>query len=183
MSAEKTLVTVLAAPVKDVVSVPAQAGPETAGQVPPIELVVVRLGGCRYALPMSAVAEVGRPPGLTRVPGLPSWVAGVANWRGRVLAVLDLRSLLAAGTGGFDRRGRLVVLSHGGVRVGLLVEVVAGGAVLDPEMLEQSLAHLPETTGALLAGQVTYAEGPYGLLDLEAVFGLASSLPRARRAS
>ena len=55
------------------------------------ELVLVRLGGCRYALPMASVAEVGRPPGLTRVPGLPSWVAGVANWRGRVLAVLDLR--------------------------------------------------------------------------------------------
>lgn len=183
MSTEKTLVTLLAAPVKDVVSVPAQAGPESTGQIPPTELVVVRLGDCRYALPMSAVAEVGRPPGLTRVPGLPSWVAGVANWRGRVLAVLDLRSLLAAGTGGLDRRGRLVVLSHGGVRVGLLVEAVAGGAVLDPETLEQSLAHLPETTGALLAGQVTDSEGPYGLLDLDAVFALGSSLPRARRAS
>lgn len=148
---------------------------------PPTELVVVRLGGCRYALPMSAVAEVGRPPALTRVPGLPGWVAGVANWRGRVLAVLDLRSLLMAGSDGLDRRGRLVVLSHGGVRVGLLVEAVAGGAVLDPDLVEQSLAHLPEATGALLAGQVTDAEGPYGLLDLDAVFALASSLPRARR--
>jgi len=156
--------------------------PEAVAALAPVELVVVRLGGCRYALPMSAVAEVGRPPGLTRVPGLPIWVAGVANWRGRVLAVLDLRSLLAAGNDGLDRRGRLVVLSHGGVRVGLLVEVVAGGAVLDPETVEQSLVHLPEATGALLAGQVTDDEGPYGLLDLDAVFALAGTLPRARRA-
>ena len=159
----------------------APATPDSVTALPPVELVVVRLGGCRYALPMSAVAEVGRPPGLTRVPGLPSWVAGVANWRGRVLAVLDLRSLLAAGNDGLDRRGRLVVLSHGGVRVGLLVEVVAGGAVLDPETVEQSLVHLPEATGALLAGQVTDDDGPYGLLDLDAVFALASTLPRARR--
>jgi len=67
---------------------------ETAVNGAPVveEVVLVRLGGCRYALPMSAVAEVGRPPSLTRVPGLPAWVAGVANWRGRVLAVLD-RSL------------------------------------------------------------------------------------------
>ena len=146
------------------------------------ELVVVRLGGCRYALPMSAVAEVGRPPALTRVPGLPGWVAGVANWRGRVLAVLDLRSLLAASAGDLDRRGRLVVLTHGGVRVGLLVESVAGGAALDAEDVEPALAHLPESTGALLAGQVTDAEGPYGVLDLDAVFGLADTLPRARKA-
>ena len=146
------------------------------------ELVVVRLGGCRYALPMASVAEVGRPPSLTRVPGLPAWVAGVANWRGRVLAVLDLRSLLAADSGDLDRRGRLVVLHHGGVRVGVLVESVAGGAALDPETVEPALAHLPETTSSLLAGQVTDSEGPYGVLDLDAVLALASSLPRARRA-
>ena len=146
------------------------------------ELVVVRLGGCRYALPMSSVAEVGRPPSLTRVPGLPGWVAGVANWRGRVLAVLDLRSLLAADPGPLDRRGRLVVLHHEGVRVGLLVEAVAGGAELDPEALEPALAHLPASTGSLLSGQVTDADGPYGVLDLDAVLALAESLPRARRA-
>ena len=146
------------------------------------ELVIVRLGGCRYALPMSSVAEVGRPPGLTRVPGLPGWVAGVANWRGRVLAVLDLRSLLAAETGPLDRRGRLVVLSHGGVRLGLLVESVAGGAELDPEAVEPALAHLPTSTGTLLSGQVTDADGPYGVVDLDAVLALAEQLPRARRA-
>jgi purine-binding chemotaxis protein CheW len=150
--------------------------------VDPTELVLVRLGGCRYALPMASVAEVGRPPALTRVPGLPAWVAGVANWRGRVLAVLDLRTLLAAEPGGLDRRGRLVVLHHEGVRLGVLVEAVAGSAELDPEALEPSLAHLPATTGSLLTGQVTDADGPYGVLDLDAVLALAGSLPRARRA-
>jgi purine-binding chemotaxis protein CheW len=146
------------------------------------ELVVVRLGGCRYALPMASVAEVGRPPALTRVPGLPPFVAGVANWRGRVLAVLDLRSLLQAGVEPLDRRGRLVVLQHAGVRVGLLVEQIASGVRLDPETVEPVLAHLPASTGGLLAGQVTDADGPYGVLDLDAVLALAAQLPRARRA-
>ena len=146
------------------------------------ELVVVRLGGCRYAVPMGSVAEVGRPPTLTRVPGLPAFVAGVANWRGRVLAVLDLRSLLSADPGPLDRRGRLVVLHHAGVRVGLLVEAVAGSTSMDPEMVEPALAHLPSSTGSLLRGHVTDAEGPYGVLDLDAVLVLEQSLPRARRA-
>lgn len=149
---------------------------------PLTELVVVRLGGCRYALPMAAVAEVGRPPALTRVPGLPGWVAGVANWRGRVLAVLDLRGLLGAPTEALDRRARLAVLVRDGVRVGLLVEQVAGGAALDLDDVEPSLAHLPETTSALLCGQVTDEDGPYGVVDLDAVFALADTLPRARKA-
>jgi purine-binding chemotaxis protein CheW len=148
----------------------------------PAEVVVVRLGGSRYALPMSAVAEVGRPPSLTRVPGLPEWVAGVANWRGRVLGVIDLRPLLGGERGSLDRRGRLVVLSHVGVSVGLLTEGVEGTTGLEPEDMEPSLPHLPPATGSLMAGQVTDARGPIGVLDLEAVFGLADGLARPRRA-
>ena len=146
------------------------------------EVVVVRLGGSRYALPMSSVAEVGRPPSLTRVPGLPSWLAGVANWRGRVLAIVDLRPLLTASPATLDRRARLVVLNRGGVPVGLLTEGVEGTHLLDDDQVEPSLAHLPDTAADLLVGQTTDAQGPCGVVDLDAVYRLADSLPRARRA-
>jgi purine-binding chemotaxis protein CheW len=159
----------------------ADARPE-ATPTPTAEVVIVRLGGCRYALPMPAVAEVGRPPSLTRVPGVPAWVAGVANWRGRVLAVLDLRPLLSAETTQLDRRGRLVVLTRNGVTAGLLTEGVEGTADVDGDSIEPSLANLPTMTGALISGQVTDAGGPVGVLDLEAVFDLADTLTRSRRA-
>lgn len=146
------------------------------------EVVVVRLGGSRYALPMSAVAEVGRPPALTRVPGLPAWLAGVANWRGRVLAILDLRPLLTATGAPLDRRARLVVLHSNGVPVGLLTEGVEGTHLLDEDVIEPALAHLPGTAADLLVGQTTDEAGPCGVVDLDAVFRLAESLPRARRA-
>lgn len=146
------------------------------------EHVVVRLGGCRYGVPMSHVAEVGRPPGLTRVPGVPEWVAGAANWRGRLLAVLDLRPLMASTASALARSGRMVVLTDHGVTAGLLVEAVEGTLVVDPLAVEPSLAHLPARTAALLRGQLTDDEGPCGLLDVDAVFALAHELPRARRA-
>lgn len=147
-----------------------------------VEVVVVRLGGSRYALPMDSVAEVGRPPSLTRVPGLPAWMAGVANWRGRVLAVIDLRPLLAGAVAPLDRRARLVVLNRGGVPVGMLTEGVEGTHLVDPEQVEPALAHLPGSAADLLAGQTTDADGPCGVLDLDAVYRLSDSLPRVRRA-
>lgn len=155
---------------------------ESVGEAVLSEVVVVRLGGSRYALPMDCVAEVGRPPSLTRVPGVPAWLAGVANWRGRVLAVLDLRPLLAAPGASLDRRGRLVVLNRGGVPVGLLTEGVEGTHLLDDEHVEPSLAHLPDSAAELLAGQTTDVGGPCGVLDVEAIYRLADVLPRARRA-
>ncbi len=146
------------------------------------EVVVVRLGGGRFCLPMAAVAEVGRPPALTRVPGVPAWLAGVANWRGRVLAVLDLRPLLTVENRRSERAARLVVLHHASVTVGLLTEGVDGTRTLTEDQVETSLAHLAGSAADLLAGQTTDAEGPVGVLDLEAVYRLAEALPRARRA-
>jgi purine-binding chemotaxis protein CheW len=146
------------------------------------EAVVVTLGGGRYGVAMDAVDEVGRPPSVTRVPGLPAWLAGVANWRGRVLAVLDLRPLLAAPQVPLGRNGRLVVCSMDGVTVGLLTEEVEGVVTVERATVEQPLVTLSGQAAQLVAGQVRDPRGPVALLDLDAVFALRGQLPRARRA-
>ena len=147
------------------------------------EVVVLRLGATRYCLAMAHVAEVARPPGLTRVPGLPAWLAGVANWRGRVLAVLDLRPLLGEVAADPGRRSRLIVLRRGEVAVGLLTEGVDGTRQVAADDVEPSLSHLSASAAELLLGQITDLDGPYGVLDVDAVFRLRDGLPRARRPS
>ena len=146
------------------------------------EAVVVSLGGGRYGIPMDAVDEVGRPPAVTRVPGLPAWLAGVANWRGRVLAVVDLRPLLAAPQNPLPRTGRLVVCSLAGVTIGLITEEVEGVVTVVRESTEQPLVTLAGQASTLVGGQVAHARGPIALLNLDAVFALRTQLPRARRA-
>jgi chemotaxis signal transduction protein len=143
--------------------------------------VVVRLGGGRFALPMHAVAEVGRTPGVTRVPGTPSWVSGVTNWRGRILGVLDLRHLLGLAADG-SGEGRLVVLHRGGAAVGLVAERVDGVIEVDTGALEPVLLTLPAEAGALLEGQLTDEHGPVGVVDAGAVFALRHRVGVARRA-
>jgi purine-binding chemotaxis protein CheW len=142
--------------------------------------VVVRLGGGRFALPMDAVAEVGRTPSVTRVPGTPAWVSGVTNWRGRILGVLDLRLLLGVPAEGDD--GRLVVLARNGVAVGVVAERVDGVIVVDADALEPALLTLPAEAGALLEGQLTDEHGPVGVVDAGAVFALRHRVGAVRRA-
>ncbi len=145
---------------------------------------MLRLGPDRWALPLPCVDEVGRVPGLTRVPGLPAFVAGVANWRGRVLAVLDLRPLLGVVPEPLGRTARVVVVrasgADGEVRVGLLADAVDGTLVAGPDAVEQPLASLPPEVLALASGQVTTPEGPLGLLSVPAVLGLSARLQRVR---
>jgi purine-binding chemotaxis protein CheW len=146
-----------------------------------VQAVVIRLGGTRYALDMDAVGEVGRPPRVTRLPGVPEWVAGVANWRGRVLAVVDVRSLLLAATDELPASGRVVVLSRGGVTVGLLAERVDGVATIELARVEPALPTLASSAVGLVTGQLTDADGPIALLDPDAVLAMRDRLPRVRR--
>jgi purine-binding chemotaxis protein CheW len=130
---------------------------------------------------MDTVAEVGRTPGVTRVPGTPSWVRGVTNWRGRILGVLDLCELL--GLPPVDAGdGRLVVLSRNGSMAGVVAERVDGVMDIDTEALEPALLTLPAEAGALLAGQLTDEHGPVGVIDAGAVFALRHRVGVARRA-
>ncbi|MCA1823198.1 MAG: chemotaxis protein CheW [Mycobacteriales bacterium] len=145
--------------------------------------VVVRLGEARFALPMDAVAEVGRLPALTRVPGVPPWVAGVANWRGRVLGIIELRGLLGIpADADAGQSARLVLLQQGGAAVGVLTDRVDGVIEVDLETVDPPLLTLPEDARSLLIGQVTDDAGPIGVLDASAVFSLRGTLPGARRA-
>ena len=147
--------------------------------------VVVRLGTERFAVAMDAVAEVGRMPGCTRVPGTPVWLAGVVNWRGRTLGVIDLRRLLGlpAEEGAHGARdARLVILFAGQVQVGLRTDRVDGVLDVDLDDLEPTLMTMGEDARSLLRGQALDAEGPVGVLDENAVFALRDRVASIRRA-
>lgn len=148
---------------------------------PAVEAVVVRLGAGRFAAELDAVAEVGRVPALTRIPGAPGWLSGVANWRGRLLPVLDLRSLLGAEAGELGASARLVVLSVDAVSAGVVVDAVEGTGRLDGA-IEDYPAALVDRGSLLLAGQVPTPDGPIAVLDIRSVLRLREELPRARRA-
>jgi chemotaxis signal transduction protein len=145
--------------------------------------VVLRLGGSRYVLDMGVVAEVVTRTPVTRVPGTPVWLTGVANWRGRILPVVDIRSLLGADMTPLPSSARLLVLAGDGSTVGLVAEAVPGvhaGSLAD-------LAPAPATLGldaaALVIGQVLDRYGPIGVLDASAILGLRTRLDRRRRST
>ncbi len=57
-------------------------------------LLVVRLDGDRYALPLTAVSEVSECGPLRPLPRAPACVLGLAERCGRIVTVLDLASLV-----------------------------------------------------------------------------------------
>jgi chemotaxis signal transduction protein len=162
------------------VTAPQPAEPAAPVPVEALEAIVVRLGQGRFAADLASVAEVGRVPDITRIPGVPSWLAGVANWRGRILPILDLRALLGAQVAGATRSSRLLVLTERSVLVGVLVDTVEGTMTLDAAVAPVP-AGLPAEAAGLLSGQLARDDGPVAVIDVDAVMRLRERLPRGRR--
>ncbi len=142
--------------------------------------VLLRLGSSRYAVAMSDVAEVAAVPAVTRVPRSPAWLCGVANWRGRMLPVLDLRTLLGTPVRPLASSARLVVLAREEQMVGIVAEAVPGvhdGALTDPAPAPPTVG--PET-GLLVLGQISDLSGPIAVLDAGAVLALRDRVDRRR---
>ncbi len=86
-----------------------------------------RLGRERFVVPRDEVREVLMvPPAVTRVPGAKSWVKGLANVRGHLLPLVDLREFLGSGVGGAERSARALVANSDEFPVGLIVDEVFG---------------------------------------------------------
>ena len=64
-----------------------------------------RLGAERFVTARADVREVlPIPEQVTRVPGAKPWLRGIANLRGQLLTVVDLKSFLGAGAPTADRQ-------------------------------------------------------------------------------
>ena len=73
----------------------ARAAAETAAAPgPELHLLTFALDREEFGIPVTQVREVIRVSEITRVPQAPAHVRGVANLRGRILAVVELRSRL-----------------------------------------------------------------------------------------
>jgi twitching motility protein PilI len=89
--------------------------------------VAFRLGSEHFLVAREETREVlGFPAMLTRVPGARGWIRGIANVRGTLLPIVDLRAFLNAGTTGSGRSSRVLVAQHREIPAGLLVDEVLG---------------------------------------------------------
>jgi len=79
-----------------------------------------KVGEMRLLIDMESVSEVVKMPAMFRLPGAPVGVSGLVNRHGRVIPVLNLRTLIE--NGGEARVGEwLMVYGRGNDAVGLMV--------------------------------------------------------------
>ncbi len=125
-----------------------------------------RLGEYLLVSPTSEIIEILKCPPLTRVPSALSWVKGIANIRGTLLPVIELKGFLEGGQHKPERRSRVLIIRLGGFASGLLVDEVLGLRHFFEENRTEKLPPvsanlLPYLNGAFKQGDVTW-----GIFDM-----------------
>lgn len=89
--------------------------------------VAFRIAGETFLVARDETREViGMPAPITRVPGARSWICGIANLRGQLLPIIDLKQYLGSGETAPTRNTRVLVVNHREVPAGLVVDEVVG---------------------------------------------------------
>jgi purine-binding chemotaxis protein CheW len=143
----------------------ALAAPPEAEAAAGTEAAVFLLDGQRYAVPVTSILEFFRD-----LPHAPLMVRGVAaslvNRRGDAIALYDMRPLLGLSATKLPASVNGIVLSHGGVRIAMAVDELAG---LETLPLTASTASQP--------GRFTLSvhPGPHGTVQLIDVAALLAA--------
>jgi len=86
-----------------------------------------RIGDEQFVANREQVREILMlPEALTRVPGAKRWLLGIANLRGHLLPLIDLKLLLGSGRTTMRRTTRVISVNHRDVPAGLVVDEVQG---------------------------------------------------------
>lgn len=87
-----------------------------------LEVLTFVLSSGRYAIEHAFVLEAVRLQSMTLVPGAPPCIAGVTNYHGNVLLLVDLRGVLGRPSTPLNELSRIIVVGRRTAEFGLLAE-------------------------------------------------------------
>src|SRR5205823_3689408 len=131
--------------------------------------VLFTLAGTDYAVPLANVLEIGRPLTITPTPNVPEWVLGVANLRGDIVSMVDLRAFFGLEPSAHDPSRRVLVVRARteDLTAGLVVDRVKGMRYLPPERVGPPVALAEDRIGPYTRGILEHEGRLLVLLDLD----------------
>lgn len=111
------------------------------------------LAGHQFVAAMGDVVEILHPPRYTMVPGVKTWMQGIANVRGRLLPIMDLSAFFRMGaTARSARDRRVLVVERQDLFSGLIVDAVLGMQYFPVDSFKAETGELTEQIQPFVKG-------------------------------
>lgn len=143
------------------------------------KFVAFRLGSEHYAVDVQRVQEVFIPSSITSIPQTQQFVAGVINFRGVIVTVIDLKNRLAIEDSERKDDGELeddedrlyvIIINFGDSTIGLLVDYVEAVLSIPDSVIQESFNLISdEAKTAFLSGIARTDLGLIVILALDTI--------------
>lgn len=133
-----------------------------------MNIVTFVLGAEEYGIELSKVQEIIRVPlKRSKLPNTAQYNLGIANLRGNIIPVIDLKNILYNKETEFTDESRLIVLESNAVKLGVVVD-----EVLEVMQFSQEEVVSPDSIGSVedsdnVRGIVKHGERLLILLDVD----------------
>ncbi len=134
-----------------------------------VQLVTCKLADEEYGVHIHQVQEIVQIPEITRIPGMPAFIEGVINLRGRIIPVLDLRRRFGLEVKVGGDASRIIVVEIGGQTVGLVVDSVSEVLRLPQSAIDPIPPTISKVGTEFIAGVGKLEKKLVILLDLEKI--------------
>jgi purine-binding chemotaxis protein CheW len=105
------------------------------------QIIVFKQGEEEYALQIAQIKEVVITPNITRMPQTPSFIRGVANVRGNIIAVIDLEEMFGLKRNETHQEGKnfTLVVESEDLKMGILVHEVPNTLSVSSKDFDESV--------------------------------------------
>lgn len=135
------------------------------------QLVVFSLANEEYGVPITQVQEIIRKPEITRIPGMPDFIEGVINLRGKIIPVIDLRKRFGLERKEESDKTRTVVADAANQTIGLVVDSVSEVVNLPKDQIDPIPPSIASIDAEYLSGVGKIEKRIVILLDLGKLLG------------
>ncbi len=128
-----------------------------------------RLGARIMVSSITEVNEILSFPALTVVPGTRPWLLGVANVRGNLVPVVDLRAYVEGEKSVHNDRSRVLLVKQMGGSVGVVVDEILGQRTFNDSHLLEALSEEDERYAKFIPQFFDWGGTPYRVFSMSAL--------------
>lgn len=107
-----------------------------AAEISSREFLVFSLGDEEYAIDILKVQEIRGYENVTRIANAPDFIKGVANLRGVIVPIVDLRLKFRLASANYNQQTVVIVINIGSRVVGIVVDQVSDVMTLTAEQIK-----------------------------------------------
>jgi purine-binding chemotaxis protein CheW len=134
------------------------------------QCILFKMGNEYYGISIASVKEIIKPVPITRIPKSPPFVEGVIDLRGRILPIVNLRTMFGLEPLPLTEDSRFVDIHIEGLNIGIVVEAVSEVVRLSNKQIEPAPAMVAGVDGKYLKGIARMEDKLVLLMDVDEVF-------------